>query len=111
MKVYESNSGQDIIYLDHSSSGAAGALTQSSADPISLMNRVRNSLFFNTSDPLALPLDLTPDEVKLYLYNMQHYGEEPEDIILANSDILLRLLEQAKQEPPSNDWERELDEL
>ncbi len=61
--------------------------------------------------PVEPSLDLTPDEARLYLYNIQHHEEEPEDTILANSDILLKLLEQAKQEPPSNDWERELDEL
>jgi len=43
--------------------------------------------------------------------NLLNREEEPEDSILVSSDFLLRLLEQARQEPPTFDWERHLDEL
>ena len=39
------------------------------------------------------------------------YEEEPEDDILVNSGILPQLIAQARREPPSLDWERDLDEL
>lgn len=39
------------------------------------------------------------------------YEEEPENGILADSGILPRLIAQARREPPSLDWERELNEL
>jgi len=43
--------------------------------------------------------------------NLLNREEEPEDSILVASGLLPRLLAQARQEPPSLDWERELDEL
>jgi hypothetical protein len=39
------------------------------------------------------------------------YEEEPEDDILVDSGILPQLIAQARREPPSLDWERDLDEL
>ena len=36
---------------------------------------------------------------------------EPEDVILVTSGILPRLIDQAQREPPSLDWERDLNEL
>jgi hypothetical protein len=39
------------------------------------------------------------------------YEEEPEDDILVSSGILPQLIAQARSEPPSLDWERDLDEL
>ena len=37
--------------------------------------------------------------------------EEPEDTILIASGVLPRLIDQAQREPPSLDWERDLNEL
>ena len=54
---------------------------------------------------------LTSAEMDLYLYNLQHHEEEPEDEILAESGVLSQLLAQAMREPPSDNWERHLDEL
>jgi len=54
---------------------------------------------------------LTPGELELYRYNMQHRKAEPEDTLLVASGILRKLLAQAEQEPPTEDWERELAEL
>lgn len=39
------------------------------------------------------------------------YDEEPEDAILVGSGILPRLIAQARREPTSLDWERDLDDL
>ncbi len=43
--------------------------------------------------------------------NLLNREGEPEDAILAASAVLQRLVTQARQESPSPDWERELDEL
>lgn len=43
--------------------------------------------------------------------NLQNREEEPEDFVLATSDLLPWLLARARQEPPSLDWERDLNEL
>jgi len=50
-------------------------------------------------------------QIELILENLLNREEEPEDTILAASTVLRRLVAQARQEPPSADWERELDEL
>lgn len=39
------------------------------------------------------------------------YEEEPEDAILVASGILPRLVAQARREPPSLDWEQDLNDL
>jgi len=39
------------------------------------------------------------------------YEEEPEDAILVGSGILPKLITQARREPPSLDWEHDLNEL
>lgn len=43
--------------------------------------------------------------------NLLNRESEPEDAILAASGILQRLVDQARRESPSRDWEQELDEL
>jgi hypothetical protein len=50
-------------------------------------------------------------QIELILENLLNREEEPEDTILAASAVLQRLVDQARQEPSSPDWERELDEL
>jgi len=49
--------------------------------------------------------------MELIVDNLLNREEEPEDVILAASAVLERLVAQARQESPSLDWERELDEL
>jgi hypothetical protein len=49
--------------------------------------------------------------MELIIDNLLNRDEEPEDAILAASTVLQRLVAQARQESPSSDWERELDEL
>ena len=39
------------------------------------------------------------------------YEEELEDAIIADSGILPQLIAQARQEPPSSDWKRDLHDL
>ena len=43
--------------------------------------------------------------------NVLGFGEEPEDAILVDSGVLPRLIAQARREPMSLDWERDLDDL
>jgi hypothetical protein len=50
-------------------------------------------------------------QMELIVDNLLNREGEPEDAILAASTILKRLAAQARQAPPSTDWERELDEL
>ena len=52
-----------------------------------------------------------PAKMELIMDNLLNREEEPEDAILAASTVLHRLVAQARQEPPSPDWERDLDEL
>jgi len=52
-----------------------------------------------------------PAKMELVMDNLLNREEEPEDAILAASAVLQRLVAQARQEPPSPDWERHLDEL
>lgn len=47
----------------------------------------------------------------LIMDNMVNREEEPEDAILATSSAVQQLLVQARREPPSLDWERDLGEL
>ena len=54
--------------------------------------------------------ELTPEE-HILRENQAPYAAEPEDTLLAGSDLLPRLIAEARQEPPSADWERDLNEL
>lgn len=53
----------------------------------------------------------TLEEAELVVDNLFNREEEPEDAILVASGGLQQLVDRALQEPPSPDWERELDEL
>lgn len=44
MNHFKSNSGQHIVFIDHSTSGIGASINQSSADPTSLANIMRQSL-------------------------------------------------------------------
>ena len=60
----------------------------------------------------AVLVDVTSfAQMELIIDNLLNREEEPEDAILAASDVLKQLSAQARQEPPSANWERELDEL
>jgi hypothetical protein len=60
----------------------------------------------------AVLVDVTSfAQIELIIDNLLNREEEPEDAILAASGVLKQLIAQARQEPPSADWERELDEL
>lgn len=48
MKNYNPNSGQYIVYKDHSTSGIAGLSDQSTADPISLASLFRQPIIVAT---------------------------------------------------------------
>lgn len=50
-------------------------------------------------------------QIELVLENLLNRDLEPEDAILASSDILKRLIEDARDSSPVDDWEASLDEL
>ncbi len=50
-------------------------------------------------------------QIELIIDNLLNREEEPEDTILAASDVLKQLIAQARRETPSADCERELNEL
>jgi len=124
MKAYRSNSANDITYINHTHSGMALSLQQSSAHPTNLAALMRTLPLIIKQYPIdeipdqipqiTLPIDfsaLTPEERELYLYNVLNRDTEPEDARLVASGVLPDLLKQAQGEPPSSDWERELEEL
>ncbi len=51
------------------------------------------------------------DKIELILDNLMHREAEPEDALLAASGVLDRLLEEAKDSAPSEDWIKELDAI
>ncbi len=75
--------------------------------------RDRFPIVYEGSEAKAVVVDITSlfDQMELIIDNSLNREEEPEDAILAASAVLQRLVAQARQEPPSSDWERELDEL
>jgi len=50
-------------------------------------------------------------EERVLRENQASYAPEPEDALLADSALLPRLIAEARREPPSADWERDLNEL
>ncbi len=46
MNPYKSNSAQDIVYIDHTTSGVCASISQSSADPASLPNLMQGLVVF-----------------------------------------------------------------
>ena len=74
--------------------------------------RDRFPVVYEGSEAKAVLVDITSfDQMELIVDNLLNREEEPEDAILAASAVLQRLLAQARQEPISADWERELNEL
>jgi hypothetical protein len=65
----------------------------------------------NLQDDVTTIRRPTSSEELLIYDNLQNREIEPEDFILVTSGILPKLIAQARQEPPSDDWERVLDEL
>ena len=123
MSKYRTNSGQNVVYQDFSTSSIAEPLVASTVVPFSLVGFRQNSIFpkrmYVQASPTeeveieaVLDLDrLSPDERELYLYNLKQSGEEPEDVIIAKSAVPQKLLQQAMEEPPIDEWEQHLDRL
>jgi hypothetical protein len=64
MNIYESNSGQDIVYIDHSTSAMGASLYQSSAVPTSLASIMRNALIESL---VLLPISIAPRVAGLHM--------------------------------------------
>jgi len=74
--------------------------------------RDRFPVLYEGGEAKAILVDITSfAQMELIMDNLLNREEEPEDAILAASAVLQRLVTRAWQEPPSPDWERELDEL
>jgi hypothetical protein len=74
--------------------------------------RDRFPIVYERGEAKAVLVDITSfDQMELIVDNLLNRDEEPEDAILAASAVLQRLVTQARQESPSSNWERELDEL
>jgi len=74
--------------------------------------RDRFPILYEEDEAKAVLVDITSfAQMELIIDNLVNREEEPEDAILAASAVLQRLVAQARQELPSPDWERELDEL
>ena len=74
--------------------------------------RDRFPILYEDDEARAVLVDITSfAQMELIMDNLLNREEEPEDAILAASTVLQRLVAQARQEPSSPDWERELDEL
>jgi hypothetical protein len=54
MKNYKSNSGTNIVYIDHSTSGMGASINQSTADPLSLANIIRQPIIITNKIPPRL---------------------------------------------------------
>jgi hypothetical protein len=61
MNAYKTNSAEDIVYIDHSTSGTGSSISQSSADPASLATFMRNTVII-ISHPLDEIIDIKKDE-------------------------------------------------
>lgn len=72
----------------------------------------RFPVVYEGGEPKAVLVDIASfAQVELILDNLLNREEEPEDDLLVASDALRQLLAEARAQPPSLDWERELDEL
>lgn len=77
-----------------------------------LLTREHFPVVYKDGEATAVLVDVTTfAQIEVILDNLLNREEEPEDAIIAASQILERLLSQGRQETPSPDWEQELDEL
>ncbi len=63
MKTYRLNSGQNVIYVDYSTSATGASLYQSSADPSSRANIMRNALILGSE---TMPISVAPRVAELH---------------------------------------------
>ena len=61
--------------------------------------------------PYKIPREVSRAREQFVPHKQQICGEEPEDAILVASGLLPRLVARARLEPPSTDWERDLNEI
>lgn len=72
----------------------------------------RFPVLYQDNEPKAVVVDMASfDKIELILDNLMHREAEPEDALLAASGVLDRLLDEAKESAPSEDWVKELDAL
>ncbi len=74
--------------------------------------RERFPVVYEGSRVKAVLVDIASfEQMGLIMDNLLNREEEPEDAILAASAVVQQLVAQARHEPASPDWERDLDEL
>lgn len=72
----------------------------------------RFPVVYEQGKPKAVIVDVESfAQVELILDNLLNRESEPEDAVIAASLVLRQQLSKAREQTPSADWERELDEL
>lgn len=72
----------------------------------------RFPIVYEAGEAKAVLVDMTSfAQIELILDNLFHRESEPEDALLAQSDVLRQLVARAQQEATSANWRQELDEL
>jgi hypothetical protein len=79
---------------------------------LAVWEKERYPVVYEGDQPKAIMVDIDSfAQIELILDNLLNRETEPEDAILAASAALKRLVERARAEEPSPDWEAELDAL
>jgi hypothetical protein len=74
--------------------------------------RERFPMVYEAGEAKAVLVDVASfAQIELILENLFHREAEAEDALLADSQALRQLVMQAQQDPPSANWQQELNEL
>ncbi len=69
-------------------------------------------IVYEEGEAKAVLVDIVSfNQMEIIVDNLLNREAEPEDAILAASTALRQILARAKQQPPTADWEKALDEL
>ncbi|MDM8551954.1 hypothetical protein QUF72_17855 [Desulfobacterales bacterium HSG2] len=72
----------------------------------------RFPVVYEKNEAKAVIVDMaTFEKVEMILDNLMNRETEAEDSLLRSSGLLKKLMSEARETPPSNDWRTELDEL
>ncbi len=72
----------------------------------------RFPVVYENNEAKAVMVDMaTFKKIGMILDNLMNRDTEAEDSLLESSDLLEKLVGEARETPPSNDWRGELDEL
>lgn len=75
-------------------------------------SRERFPIVYEEGEAKAVLVDIDVfEQIEMILENLFNRASEPEDAMLAASNLLPRWIETAQTQNPTIDWERQLDEL